>query len=107
MFLWHPGFEHEIEYKGTSLPPQILQVNFICNDSRVDTVFGKGLGICFLNCFFVKNVNAIDVIFPLHHIIQIQLYKGIDGSARKPALVQGTDYMVEKTYHKAAYLMPH
>ena len=26
-------------------------------------------------------------------------YKGIDGSARKPALIQDTEYMVEKIYH--------
>ena len=31
-------------------------------------------------------------------------YKGIDGSARKPQLVQDTEYMVEKTYHIAVYL---
>ena len=37
----------------------------------------------------------------------------IDGSARKPALVHDTDYMLEKTYHLApcfssfeSYLMP-
>ena len=40
--------------------------------------------------------------------------KGIDGSTRKPALVQDTSNMVEKTYHDiapylgdfGAYLMP-
>ena len=31
-------------------------------------------------------------------------HKGIDGSARKPALGQDTGYMVEKTYHIAPYL---
>ena len=30
--------------------------------------------------------------------------QGTDGSARKPALVQDTNYMVEKTYHIAPYL---
>ena len=30
--------------------------------------------------------------------------QGINGSVRKPALVQDTYYMVEKTYHKAPYL---
>ena len=43
------------------------------------------------------------------------MYKqGIDGSARKHALVQDTEYMVEKKYHISpylgafgAYLMPH
>ena len=40
--------------------------------------------------------------------------QGIDGSARKPALIQDTGYIVEKTYHYiapylvafGAYLMP-
>ena len=32
------------------------------------------------------------------------LQQGLDGSARKPALVQDTDYMVEKPYHIAPYL---
>ena len=40
--------------------------------------------------------------------------QGIDGSARKPVLIQDTGYMVEKTYHDiapylgafGAYLMP-
>ena len=32
--------------------------------------------------------------------------QGIDGSARKPALRQDTEYMVEKTYHLATYLDP-
>ena len=31
-------------------------------------------------------------------------HKGIDGSARKPALVKDTGYMVEKTYHITPYL---
>ena len=42
-----------------------------------------------------------------------KLNKGIDGSTRNPALIKDTEYMVEKTYHKApyfgafvAYLMP-
>ena len=35
------------------------------------------------------------------HLILIQ---GIDGSARKPALLQISGYMVEKTYHIAPYL---
>ena len=43
-----------------------------------------------------------------------QVSQGIDGSARKPALRQDTDYMVEKTYYDiapylgafGAYLMP-
>ena len=30
--------------------------------------------------------------------------KGIDGSARKPASVQDTEYMVEKTHHLAPHL---
>ena len=30
--------------------------------------------------------------------------QGIDGSARKPTLLQDTDYMVEKNYHIAPYL---
>ena len=28
-----------------------------------------------------------------------KIIQGIDGSARKPALVQDTQYMIEKTYH--------
>ena len=42
-----------------------------------------------------------------------QRKEGIDGSARKPALLQDTDYMVDKTYKVVpcyglfgAYLMP-
>ena len=31
-------------------------------------------------------------------------YKGIDGSARKTALIQDTEYTLEKTYHIAPYL---
>ena len=45
---------------------------------------------------------------------QISAIQGIDGSARKPALIQDTGYMVEKTYFDiapyvgafGAYLMP-
>ena len=33
------------------------------------------------------------------------ILQGIDGSARKPALVQDTNYMVEKAYHIAPYLV--
>ena len=33
-----------------------------------------------------------------------KLHKGVDGSARKPALVQDTGYMVEKTNHISPYL---
>ena len=33
-----------------------------------------------------------------------RLLQGIDGSARKPALVQDTNYMVKKSYHVAPYL---
>ena len=36
----------------------------------------------------------------------LEYYKGIDGSARKPVLVQDSEYMVEKTYHIAPYLGP-
>ena len=36
------------------------------------------------------------------HILTIR--QGIDGSARKPALVQDTGYVVEKTDHIAKYL---
>ena len=39
-----------------------------------------------------------------HWLTSIDSDKGIDGSARKPALVQDTGYMVEKTYHIATYL---
>ena len=31
---------------------------------------------------------------------------GIDGSARKPALIQDTEYMIEKTYHIWVILGP-
>ena len=31
---------------------------------------------------------------------------GIDGSARKPAFVQGTDYVVKKNNHLAPYFGP-
>ena len=45
---------------------------------------------------------------------QIIVKQGIDGSARKPVLIQDTGYMVEKTYYDVApyvgafgaYLMP-
>ena len=33
------------------------------------------------------------------HYKQLNITQGIDGSARKPALIQDTGYMVEKTYH--------
>ena len=47
-------------------------------------------------------------------IVVTKIGQGIDGSARKPALIQDTGYMVEKTYHDrapylvafGAYLMP-
>ena len=57
-------------------------------------------------------------LYVVNHIIFVENMKvkvahGIDGSARKPAFVQDTNYMVEKTYHIAryfgafgAYLMP-
>ena len=32
------------------------------------------------------------------------ILQGIDGFARKPALIQDTEYIVEKTYHIALYL---
>ena len=35
---------------------------------------------------------------------KIETTQGKDSSARKPALVQDTNYMVEKTYHIAHYL---
>ena len=37
-------------------------------------------------------------------IILKHYWQGMDGSARKPALKQDTDYIVEKTYHIAPYL---
>ena len=36
----------------------------------------------------------------------IILTNGIDGSVRKPALIQDTDYLVEKTYNSPAYVGP-
>ena len=44
----------------------------------------------------------------LNHYNQfkIEIAQGkVDGSASKPALVQDTNYMVEKTYHIAPYLV--
>ena len=45
-----------------------------------------------------KNHVKVDITFPYNT-------QGIvDGSTHKPALVQDTNYMVEKTYHIAPYL---
>ena len=38
------------------------------------------------------------------HPSTLVVTQGTDGSARKPALSQDADYMVEQTYHLAPYL---
>ena len=43
-----------------------------------------------------------------HFILGPKLPQGINGSPRKPALVQDTNYMVEKTYHiYTIYIAPY
>ena len=49
----------------------------------------------------LEDINNIVLFVKFLLNIPIQ---GIDGSARKPALVQDTNYMVEKTYQIAQYL---
>ena len=51
--------------------------------------------------FYLKIFFCILASFNYQHISQ-----GIvDGSASKPVLIQDTNYMVEKTYHIAPYLV--
>ena len=45
-------------------------------------------------CFIWEKTNSINLIY----------WHGIDGSARKPALLQDTDYIVEKTWYVVLYL---
>ena len=60
-------------------------------------------------CYTIKTLHSRTEDHLKYNLIQ-----GIDGSARKPALIQDTGYMVEKTYHDIApylvafevYLMP-
>ena len=59
-------------------------------------------------------VTPIDVMVLMNKIyfsgfnpnsMVIKYTQGIDGSARKPALIQDTGYMVEKTYHNIWVLL--
>ena len=96
--------------------------SFLGGQTWWKNVFGKKLWI-----FLQKKQNTrgllklcVTEFFLLSYSVMILywdwfvLKQGIDGSARKPALIQDTGYMVEKTYQDiatylvafGAYLMP-
>ena len=52
----------------------------------------------------MKNISYSCIYFTAMLLEKKYYYKGIDGSAHKPALLQDTDHMVKKTYHIAPYL---
>ena len=66
------------------------------------------------NILSIEKGNSMISFIIVLNVTPQRIKQGIDGSARKPALIQDTGYMVEKTYHDiapylrafGAYLMP-
>ena len=53
---------------------------------------------------YKKNYKMILMLITFTFILNEYILQGIvEGSASKPALIQYTNYMVEKTYHIAPY----
>ena len=100
---------HMITFSLWLCPDYIIQIQLCVSQIIYFIIYFKLKRSEMAFLFWKSKFRAFAVLSMIQHCSQ-----GIDGSARKPALIQDTGYIVEKTYHEiapylgafGAYLMP-